>query len=130
MFDFTYIPAADYVLFCTFFHSRKGHPKTGGIQCQLAGSRRAEGTSTRDFGLGSDTPRLISNMQEAMLGKLAEAKTASEFYMKITEAIGVLREYTRKVLDNECALVDMIFKTHISRGCDDYKQPDGCSEAA
>ncbi len=70
----------------------------------------------------SDTSRLISNLQEAMLGKLAEAKSASEFYQKIPEAIGVLREYTRKVLDNECELSDLIFKTHVSRGCDDYRQ--------
>ncbi len=70
----------------------------------------------------SDTPKLISNLQEAMLSKLAEARTASEFYLKIPEAIGVLREYTRKVLDNECPLSDLIFKTHVSRSCDDYKQ--------
>lgn len=70
----------------------------------------------------SDTPKLISNLQEAMLGKLVEAKTVSEFYMKIPEAIEVLREYTRKVLDNECALTDLIFKTHVSRGCDEYRQ--------
>jgi DNA polymerase elongation subunit (family B) len=70
----------------------------------------------------SDTPRLISNLQEAMLGKLAEAKNASEFYMEIPEALEVLREYTRKVLDNECVLTDLIFKTNVSRGCDDYRQ--------
>ncbi len=57
-----------------------------------------------------------------MLGKLAEARTASEFYMKMPEAIGVLREYTRKVLDNECELSDLIFMTHVSRGCDEYRQ--------
>jgi DNA polymerase elongation subunit (family B) len=57
-----------------------------------------------------------------MLGKLAEARSTSEFYMKIPEAIGVLREYTRKVLDNECELSDLIFKTHVSKGCDEYRQ--------
>ena len=70
----------------------------------------------------SDTPKLISNLQESMLEKLLEAKTASEFYMKIPEAIEVLREYTRKVFDNECDLTDLIFKTHVSRGCDEYRQ--------
>jgi DNA polymerase elongation subunit (family B) len=70
----------------------------------------------------SDTPKIISNLQDAMLGKFAEAKTASEFYLKIPEALGVLREYTRKVLDNECELSDLIFTTHVSRGSDDYKQ--------
>jgi DNA polymerase elongation subunit (family B) len=82
------------------------------------GKQKVRGIETRR----SDTPRLISNMQDAMLAKLAEARTASEFYMKIPEAIEVLREYTRKVLDNECALADLIFKTHVSRGCDEYKQ--------
>jgi DNA polymerase elongation subunit (family B) len=70
----------------------------------------------------SDMPRLISNLQEAMLSKLAEAKSASEFYLKISEAIVVLREYIRNVLDNECTLSDMVFTTHVSRDCDDYKQ--------
>jgi DNA polymerase elongation subunit (family B) len=70
----------------------------------------------------SDTPKLISNLQEAMLSKLAEAKNASEFYMKIPEAVEILRGYTRKVLDNECVLTDLIFKTHVSRGFDEYKQ--------
>ncbi len=82
------------------------------------GKLKVRGIETRR----SDTPKLISNMQDAMLGKLAEAKTASEFYMKIPEAIGILREYTRKVLDNECELSDLIFKTHVSRGCDEYRQ--------
>ncbi|HWQ95817.1 MAG TPA: DNA polymerase domain-containing protein [Candidatus Methylomirabilis sp.] len=70
----------------------------------------------------SDTPGLIRDLQGSMLGKLAEAKTASEFYMKIPEAIEVLREYTRKVLDNKCDLYDLIFETHVSRGCDEYRQ--------
>jgi len=82
------------------------------------GKLKVRGIETRR----SDTPRLISNMQDAMLGKLAEARNASEFYLKIPEALAVLREYTRKVLDNECELSDMIFKTHVSRGCDDYRQ--------
>ena len=82
------------------------------------GKLKVRGIETRR----SDTPKLISNLQEAMLGKLAEARTASEFYLKIPEALGVVREYTRKVLDNECELSDLIFKTHVSRGCDEYRQ--------
>jgi len=70
----------------------------------------------------SDTPRFISDLQEAMLERLAGAKNASEFYLKIPEALGVLREYTRKVMDNECALSDLVFETRVSRGHDDYRQ--------
>jgi len=47
---------------------------------------------------------------------------ASEFYMKIPETIEVLREYMRKVLDHESSLADMVFKTRMSRGYDDYRQ--------
>ncbi len=82
------------------------------------GKLKVRGIETRR----SDTPRLISDMQDAMLVKLAEARTASEFYLKIPEAIGVLREYKRKVFDNECELSDLVFKTHVSRGLDDYRQ--------
>ncbi|MFZ3059093.1 MAG: DNA polymerase domain-containing protein [Candidatus Methanoperedens sp.] len=70
----------------------------------------------------SDTPKLIRDLQGAMLSKLAEAKIASEFYQKLPEAIGVLREYTQKVMNNECALSDLIFETRVSRRCDDYRQ--------
>ncbi len=70
----------------------------------------------------SDTPKLISNLQEAMLGKLAEARNPSEFYLKIPPAIAVLREYTRIVPENECELSDLIFMTHVSRCCDEYVQ--------
>lgn len=70
----------------------------------------------------SDTPRIIRSLQEAMLNVLAEAKNASEFYMKIPETIEVLREYMGKVLEHEFAHADMVFKTHVSRGCDDYRQ--------
>ncbi len=82
------------------------------------GKLKVRGIETRR----SDTPGLIRDLQEAMLGRLAEAKTASEFYLKIPEAIEVLREYARKVLDGECALEDLIFETHVSKGCDDYRQ--------
>ena len=82
------------------------------------GRLKVRGIETRR----SDTPRLIRNLQDAMLGKLAEAKTASEFYQKIPEALEVLREYTQKVLDGECDLADLIFRTHVSRGYDEYRQ--------
>ncbi len=82
------------------------------------GKLKVRGIETRR----GDTPKLISDMQDAMLGKLAEARNASEFYLKIPEALGILREYARKIHDNECELSDLIFKTHVSRGCDEYRQ--------
>ncbi len=82
------------------------------------GKLKVRGIETRR----SDTPRLIRDLQEAMLGKLAEAKTSSEFYQKIPEALEVLREYAGKVLDGECASDDLIFGTHVSKGVDEYRQ--------
>ena len=70
----------------------------------------------------SDMPRLIINLQEAMLKRLAEAKTASEFYTRIPDAIQVLRQYTRSLLNNEFAPADMVFETRVSRSWDDYRQ--------
>ena len=82
------------------------------------GKLKVRGIETRR----SDTPRLIRNLQEAMLGKLAEAKNTSEFYMKIPEALEVLREYAGKVLDGRCVLDDLIFGTRVSKSCDEYRQ--------
>ncbi len=82
------------------------------------GKLKVRGIETRQ----GSTPKLICNLQEAMLEKLAEARNASEFHLKIPEALAVLREYTRKVLDNECELSDLIFTAHISKSHDDYRQ--------
>ena len=82
------------------------------------GKLKVRGIETRR----SDTPRLIRNLQEAMLGKLAEAKNTSEFYMKIPEALEMLREFVRKVLDGGCVLDDLIFGTRVSKSCDEYRQ--------
>jgi len=70
----------------------------------------------------SDTPGIIRKLQGDMLGRLAEAKTASEFYRKIPEAVQILRDYMQKVRDNGCALTDLVFETRVSRGCGDYRQ--------
>lgn len=82
------------------------------------GKLKVRGIETRR----SDTPRLIRNLQEDMLGRFAEAKDEGEFYLKIPEALSIMREYTQKVLDNECAPSDLIFETRVSRHCEDYRQ--------
>lgn len=67
------------------------------------------------------TPNIIINLQDKMLNKLAEARTAHEFYSKIPEAISILREYTRKVFNDECQLSDLIFEIRISKNLNEYK---------
>ena len=68
----------------------------------------------------SDTPLLIKNLQRSMLQKLAEAKTAKEFHLKIKETIDILREYKDNIFNNECSSNDLIFNVRISRKCDEY----------
>ena len=67
------------------------------------------------------TPNIIINLQDNILNKLAEAKTASEFYSKIPDAISILKEYTRKVFNNECQFSDLIFEIRISKNLNEYK---------
>jgi DNA polymerase elongation subunit (family B) len=67
------------------------------------------------------TPGIIRNLQEDILNKLAEAKTAQEFYKKIPEAVNILKCYARKVADGECMLSDLIFEIRISKELDRYK---------
>jgi DNA polymerase elongation subunit (family B) len=66
-------------------------------------------------------PSIIRSLQEDMLNKLAEAKTAFEFYSKIPDAIDILREYVKKILSRKCQMNDLIFKIRISRELKDYK---------
>jgi len=62
----------------------------------------------------SDTPLLITRMQEEMLSYLAKADDALGFYREIPNALKVLREYSRKVFAGECRIEDMIFTARIS----------------
>jgi len=66
----------------------------------------------------SDTPLLITRMQEEMLSYLAKADDALGFYREIPNALKVLREYSRKVFAGECRIEDMIFTAA-------YPQPPG-----
>lgn len=66
------------------------------------------------------TPNIVRNLQEDMLNKLSEAKTASQFYEKIPKAIDILREYTKKVLESKYQLSDLIFEIRVSKSCNEY----------
>jgi len=67
------------------------------------------------------TPIAIRNLQRQMLNKLAEAKTASEFYSRIPETIIILKEYVQEILNGECCLFDLIFEIRISKSINEYK---------
>lgn len=67
------------------------------------------------------TPNIIRDLQKKMLNKLAEAKTASEFYSKIPETILILKEHAQEILNGECSFLDLIFEIRISKSLNEYK---------
>lgn len=77
----------------------------------------------------SDTPALITQLQEEMLSCLAKADDASGFYRAIPDALNLLREYSRKVFAGECGIEDMIFTTRISHSLQDYRQSNNNTAA-
>jgi len=77
----------------------------------------------------SDTPALITQMQEEMLSCLAKADDASGFFSAIPDALKVLREYSRKVFADECKIEDMIFTAHVSHSLQDYRQSNNNTAA-
>jgi len=77
----------------------------------------------------SDTPLLISRLQEDMLAHLARAEDAQGFYRMIPDALRVVREYARKVLAGECSIEDMIFTAHVSRELAEYRQSNNNTAA-
>jgi DNA polymerase elongation subunit (family B) len=81
------------------------------------GKLKVRGIEMRQRGV----PNIIRNLQSDILGKFTEAETASEFYSKIPETILILKDYTRKVINNECEFSDLIFEINVSRNIDEYK---------
>jgi DNA polymerase elongation subunit (family B) len=77
----------------------------------------------------SDTPALVTRMQEEMLSCLAKADDASGFYRAIPDALKVLRESSRKVFAGECRIEDMIFTARISHSLQDYRQSNNNTAA-
>ncbi|MCE8425474.1 MAG: hypothetical protein J5U17_06810 [Candidatus Methanoperedens sp.] len=77
----------------------------------------------------SDTPPLITGLQEDMIACLAHAENADGFYRAVPGMLGVLRKYSKKVLAGECRIDDMIFTTRISRGMGDYRQSNNNTAA-
>jgi len=77
----------------------------------------------------SDTPALITRMQEEMLSYLSKADDASGFFRAIPDVIKVLREYFRKVFAGECEIEDMIFTARISHSLQDYRQSNNNTAA-
>jgi DNA polymerase elongation subunit (family B) len=57
-----------------------------------------------------------------MINILAKADSAREFYDRIPEALRVVKDYRRKLLDGEVPIWDLIVTKHLSKNPKKYKQ--------
>jgi DNA polymerase elongation subunit (family B) len=69
-----------------------------------------------------DTPIFVYNAQMEMINVLATAGNSSEFMEKIPEALKVVRDYRKKLLDGEVPIWDLIVTKHLSKHPKKYKQ--------
>ncbi len=69
-----------------------------------------------------DTPVFVYNAQMEMINVLAAADNSRECLAKIPDALNVVREYRRKLLDGEVPIWDLIVTKHLSKHPKKYKQ--------
>jgi DNA polymerase-2 len=69
-----------------------------------------------------DTPRFVYDAQMEMIKVLASANNSREFLGKVPEALEVVREYRRKLLEGEVSTWDLIITKHLSKPLERYKQ--------
>jgi DNA polymerase elongation subunit (family B) len=69
-----------------------------------------------------DTPRFIFDAQTEMIKALSSANNTAELRSKIPEALNVVKEYRRKLLNSEVPIWDLIVTKHMSKNPNRYKQ--------
>ena len=69
-----------------------------------------------------DTPRFILDAQTDMLKALAPANNAAELHQKIPQALQVVKEYRRRLVDGEVPVWDLIITKRMSRKPERYTQ--------
>ncbi|HKZ88127.1 MAG TPA: DNA polymerase domain-containing protein [Candidatus Bathyarchaeia archaeon] len=69
-----------------------------------------------------DTPKFVYDAQIEMIGVLAKAGCAREFFERVPEALGVVRAYRQRLLDGEVPVWDLVVSKHLSKQPERYKQ--------
>ncbi len=69
-----------------------------------------------------DTPRFVYDMQMEMIKVLAAADDSRAFVGKIPDALKVVGDYRRKLIEGDVSIWDLIVTKHLSKNLDDYKQ--------
>ncbi len=69
-----------------------------------------------------DTPRFVYDAQMEMINVLASADNSRQFMEKIPEALTVVKEYRRRLLNGDVPVWDLIVTKHLSKHPSKYKQ--------
>ncbi len=69
-----------------------------------------------------DTPRFIYDAQMEMINVLAAANNSKEFFRRIPEALKVVQDYRRRLLNGDVPVWDLIVTKHLSKNLRNYKQ--------
>ena len=69
-----------------------------------------------------DTPKYVYDAQMEMIKVLATANDSATFAQKIPDALKVVKEYRRKLLDGEVPIWDLIVTKRLSKNPEDYTQ--------
>ena len=104
------------------FLPSKTHPRIGVLNRYYGvmenGAIKVRGLEVRR----RDTPRFIFDAQMDMIEMLASANNTTELVSKIPEALGIVRNYRRKLLDGEVPIWDLLIKKRMSKNPKRYKQ--------
>lgn len=104
------------------FLPSKIHPRIGALNRYYGvmenGKVKLRGIEVRR----RDTPRFVYDAQLKMINVLSTANDSKEFMTKIPEALEVIKEYSRKLLDGEVPVWDLIVTRHLSKNPKKYKQ--------
>jgi DNA polymerase elongation subunit (family B) len=69
-----------------------------------------------------DTPRFVCDAQIEMINALASAEDSKGFVKKIPEALNVVKEYRKKLLNGEVPVWDLVVTKRLSKKLEDYTQ--------
>jgi len=69
-----------------------------------------------------DTPKFVYDAQMEMIKVLTAANDSKAFVKKIPDALKVVKEYRRRLIDGEVSIWDLIVTKRLSKNLEDYKQ--------
>jgi len=68
----------------------------------------------------SDTPKFILDAQMSMIQVLAKARNSKEFLERIPEALNVLRDYAKRLIEGRVPATELLIAKRLSKNPSDY----------